>query len=86
VGSNGTRVRGAVRLRDAIPRGTVFLADGTVRDAANLLTEPLVEIARVGGPDGSVPAATTAADVAEMPPSAPLPIPPTGTSQSGHDA
>ena len=29
VGSNGTRVRGAVRLRDAIPRGTVFLADGT---------------------------------------------------------
>ena len=28
VGSNGTRVRGAVRLRDAIPRGSVFLAEG----------------------------------------------------------
>ena len=90
VGSNGTRVRGAVRLRDAIPRGTVFLADGTVRDAANLLTEPLVEIARVGGPGDAASAAPAesapAADVAEMPPSAPLEIPPTGPSQSGHRA
>ena len=90
VGSNGTRVRGAVRLRDAVPRGSVFLADGTPQDAANQLTEALVEIERVGGPDlaaSAAPAtAAPAADVAEMPPSAPLPIPPTGTSQSGHDA
>jgi NADH-quinone oxidoreductase subunit G len=92
VGSNGTRVRGAVRLRDAIPRGTVFVADGTVGDAANLLTEPLVEIERVGGPGGDefnalavTASAAGAADRAEMPPSAPLPIPPTGPSQSGHD-
>jgi hypothetical protein len=67
----------------------VFLADGTVQDAANLLTEALVEIQRVGGGgDGASAApahAAPAADRAEMVPSAPLPIPPTGPSQSGHD-
>ena len=85
VGSNGTRVRGAVRLRDAIPRGSVFLA----ADGANVLTEAAVEIARVGGPDGgrdTTAHAEPAAAGAEMPPSAPLAIPPTGSSQSGHDA
>ena len=51
-GSNGTRVRGAVRLREAVPSGSVFLADGTRQDGANALTEALVEIARVGGPRG----------------------------------
>ena len=82
---NGTRVRGAVRLRDAIPRGSVFLA----ADGANVLTEAAVEIARVGGPDGgrdTTAHAEPAAAGAEMPPSAPLAIPPTGSSQSGHDA
>ena len=85
VGSNGTRVSGAVRLRDAIPRGSVFLA----ADGANVLTEAAVEIARVGGPDGgrdTTAHAEPAAAGAEMPPSAPLAIPPTGSSQSGHDA
>jgi NADH-quinone oxidoreductase subunit G len=86
VGSNGTRVNGAVRLRDAIPRGSVFLA----ADDANVLTEAAVEIARVGGPSDSASAASAqvepAAEGAEMPPSAPLAIPPTGSSQSGHDA
>ena len=77
-------MRGAVRLRDAIPRGTVFLADGTMQDAANLLTEAAVEIARVGGPEDGAPPVSEGA--AEMLPSAPLPIPPTGPSQSGHDA
>ena len=81
-------MRGAVRLREAVPRGSVFLADGTP-DGANVLTEALVEIARVGGPDrrsrhASRPSPPAAG--AEMPPSAPLAIPPTGTSQSGHDA
>jgi NADH-quinone oxidoreductase subunit G len=89
VGANGTRVRGAVRLRDAVPKGSVFLADGTPQEAANALTEPIVEIARVGGPEvraSAVPAqAEPAAVGAEMPPSAPLAIPPTGPSQSGHD-
>ena len=83
VGSNGTRVRGAVRLRDAIPKGTVFLADGTPQEAANALTEPAVEIARVGGPENGTPPVSEG--VAEMLPSAPLAIPPTGPSQSGHD-
>ena len=79
-------MRGAVRLRDAIPRGTVFLADGTPQDAANLLTEAAVEIARVGGPENGTPAGSTTEGAAEMLPSAPLTIPPTGPSQSGHDA
>jgi NADH-quinone oxidoreductase subunit G len=91
VGSNGTRVRGAVRLRDAVPKGTVFLADGMPEDAANQLTEALVEIARVGGPDGGASAAAAQVapgteGLAEALPSAPLAIPPTGPSQSGHDA
>jgi NADH-quinone oxidoreductase subunit G len=87
---NGTRVRGAVRLRAAVPKGSVFLADGTPEEAANLLTEALVEIQRVGGPEADASAAAAqvepAADVAEARPSAPLAIPPTGPSQSGHGA
>jgi NADH-quinone oxidoreductase subunit G len=91
VGSNGTRVRGAVRLREAVPRGTVFLADGMPENAANQLTEALVEIERVGGADGgasAVPAQVAPATegLAEARPSAGLPIPPTGPSQSGHGA
>jgi NADH-quinone oxidoreductase subunit G len=90
VGSNGTRVRGAVRLREAVPKGSVFLADGTRQDGANALTEALVEIARIGGPEVAASAAPAqvapAAEGAEMLPSAPLAIPPTGPSQSGHGA
>ena len=88
---NGTRVRGAVRLREAVPRGTVFLADGMPENAANHLTEAIVEIERVGGPElaASAAAAQVAPGIeglAEAPPSAPLAIPPTGPSQSGHGA
>jgi NADH-quinone oxidoreductase subunit G len=50
VGSNGTRVEGPVRLRAAIPGGSVFLAEGTHEQPANALTEPLVEIRRIGAP------------------------------------
>ena len=88
VGSNGTRVRGAVRLREAVPKGSVFLADSALEGGANALTEALVEIAHIGGPEGAASAAPAlaapAAEGAEMPPSAPLAIPPTGPSQSGH--
>ena len=49
VGSNGTRVRGAARLRAAVPGGSVFLAEGTHDQPANLLTDPVVEVRRVGG-------------------------------------
>src|SRR5215217_7985830 len=88
---NGTRVRGAVRLRASVPAGSVFLADGTPEHPANLLTDSLVEITRVGRADGgasAVPAQVTPATegLAEMPPSAPLAIPPTGPGQSGHGA
>jgi NADH-quinone oxidoreductase subunit G len=52
VGSNGTRVRGPARLRAAMPGGSVFLVEGTHEQPANLLTEPLVAVRRVGVQDG----------------------------------
>jgi NADH-quinone oxidoreductase subunit G len=48
VRQNGSRVRAGVKLRSAIPPGTVFLAEATKEDPANVLTEPLVTIERVG--------------------------------------
>ena len=61
VGSNGTRVVGAVRLRAAVPGGSVFIAEGTHEQPANALTEPLVEIRRV---EGVRPAAEPSAEEA----------------------
>ncbi|HTE63582.1 MAG TPA: NADH-quinone oxidoreductase subunit NuoG [Solirubrobacteraceae bacterium] len=52
VGGNGTRVRGAARLRAAVPGGSVFLVEGTHEQPANVLTEPLVAVRRVGAEDG----------------------------------
>ena len=77
-------------VRDAVPRGTVFIAEGTPEQPSNVLTEPLVQIVRVGGPDlqpGAVAVQVTPAveGLAEAPPSAPLEIPPTD-GQSGHGA
>jgi NADH-quinone oxidoreductase subunit G len=83
VGSNGHRVQGPVRLRASVPVGSVFVAAGTHEQAANLLTEPLVEVRRVAGGDGAVPTAIAAQvqpaveGLAEPPASAPLDIPPT---------
>src|SRR4051812_33484285 len=82
VGSNGTRVRGFVKLRASLPGGSVFLAEGTAEDPANLLTEPVVEVRRVGGPSAAEPSATGVVSTpageghGEMPQSAPLPLPP----------
>ena len=82
VGHNGTGVKGAVKLRAAVPAGSVFLAEGVVDAPANLLTEPLVQVHRVAGPATPEPSAVpvqvapAAEGLAEMPPSAPLPIPP----------
>jgi hypothetical protein len=61
----------------------VFLVEGTHDQPANLLTEPLVAVRRVGGGAERSPAepaiVTPAGDgQAEAPPSAPLDIPPTG--------
>jgi NADH-quinone oxidoreductase subunit G len=84
VGSNGTRVKGAVRLRAAVPGGSVFLAEGTHEQPANALTEAMVEIRRVGAPSAPEPSAVAAQvapaaeGLSEMPPSAPLDIPPAG--------
>jgi NADH-quinone oxidoreductase subunit G len=91
VGSNGTRVRGAVKLRAAVPGGSVFLAEGTHDQPANALTEPMVEVRRLGGPAApeasavATQVAPAAEGLAEMPPSAPLDLPPrdVGPKQSG---
>ena len=82
VGSNGTRLRGTVKLRAAVPAGSVFMAEATHEDPANLLTDALVQVERVGGPAEGEPSAVPAQvapaveGLAEMPPSAPLPLPP----------
>jgi NADH-quinone oxidoreductase subunit G len=82
VGTNGTRVKGAVKLRAAVPPGSVFVAAGVNAEPANRLTDPLVTVRRVAGRDTPEPSAvaaqvTPAAEgLAEMPPSAGLPIPP----------
>jgi NADH-quinone oxidoreductase subunit G len=78
---NGRRVRANVKLREAVPAGSVFLAEGTAENNANVLTHDLVEIHRIG--PGSLDPSAVAAQIqpavegfAEAPPSAPLPIPP----------
>jgi NADH-quinone oxidoreductase subunit G len=82
VGSNGSRIQGAVKLRAAVPAGSVFVSEGVHGQPANRLTEPLVRVRRVGGPAEPAPSAVpaqvapAAEGLAEMPPSAPLPLPP----------
>ena len=49
VGTNGTRVRGAARLRASVPGGSVFLMEGTHEESANRLTDPVVAVRRLGG-------------------------------------
>jgi NADH-quinone oxidoreductase subunit G len=75
---NGKRVRAQARLRAAIPAGSVFLAEGIASDNANVLTGGLVEVHRLGpGPTEPTAQVQPAVEgLAEMPPSAPLPIPP----------
>ena len=73
-----------MKLREAIPAGSVFLAEGIASDNANVLPSGVVEIHRVMGspPTPTDPSAAPAQvapaveGLAEMPPSAPLPIPP----------
>jgi NADH-quinone oxidoreductase subunit G len=97
VGSNGTRVRGAARLRAAVPGGSVFLMEGTEDAPANVLTEQLVAVRRVGGaaplPDATPAIVAPAGEgPGEAKASAPLEIPPTGghrttggSTQEGRD-
>jgi NADH-quinone oxidoreductase subunit G len=80
VGSNGTRVRGTARLRASVPGGSVFLVAGTNDEPANLLTDAVVAVRRVGGEaetTAATPALVTPAGEgqAEAPPSAPLDLP-----------
>jgi NADH-quinone oxidoreductase subunit G len=78
---NGSRVRANVKLRDAVPAGSVFLAEGIAENNSNVLTHGLVEIHRIGV--GAIETSAVAAQIqpavegrAEAPQSAPLPIPP----------
>jgi NADH-quinone oxidoreductase subunit G len=48
VGIDGSRVHGAAKLRQAVPAGTVFLAEGMPDQPASLLTDAIVEIRRSG--------------------------------------
>jgi NADH-quinone oxidoreductase subunit G len=47
VGSNGTRIRGTVKLRAAVPPGSLFVAEGVTDEPGNLLTEPFVQVERL---------------------------------------
>jgi NADH-quinone oxidoreductase subunit G len=84
VESGGRRVEAPVRLRNAVPGGSVFLSEGTHEQPANRLTDTLVEIRRLSAgalPEPSALAAQlapAAEGLAEAPASAPLPIPPVG--------
>ncbi len=44
VSQNGTRLRAKVALRERVPAGTAFLAEGLARESANAFTEPTVHI------------------------------------------
>ncbi len=78
---NGTRVAALAKIRDAVPAGSVFLAEGIAENNSNVLTHALVEVHRMGpGPTelSALPIQIQPAveGLSEMPPSAPLPIPP----------
>ena len=81
-------MQGAALLRASVPTGSVFVVEGTASDGANLLTDPLVEVRRVGGVATAVPSAEpvihqpAVEGLAEAPQSAPLESPP-GTPLSG---
>ena len=44
VAQNGTRLATTARIRSTIAPGSAFLAEGIAADAANALTEPLIEV------------------------------------------
>jgi NADH-quinone oxidoreductase subunit G len=91
VAAGDARVQGPVRIRAAIPDGSVFVAAGTQEEPANRLTEPLAEVRRVGSANGHEPSAIAAQvqpaaeGLAEAPASAPLPIPPTSEGTGGSE-
>src|SRR3954467_10908038 len=60
VGSNGTRVRGAVKLRAALAPGSVFIAEGTHDAPPTALPAPLVAVRGVAGPPAPEPTAVPA--------------------------
>ena len=78
---NGTRIPATANIRAAIPAGSVFVADGIAEHNANVLTHGIVDVHRVGPGSvdpSSIPIQSQPAveGLAEMPPSAGLPIPP----------
>ena len=81
-GGRWTRVQGPAVVRAAVPAGSVFVVEGTRSEPANALTEPLVEVRRVGGVSTALPSgapvvhAPSAEGLSEAPASAPLEGPP----------
>jgi NADH-quinone oxidoreductase subunit G len=47
VAQNGTRLHATTRIRERIPPGTVFLAEGIAENSANALTEQFVEVEKL---------------------------------------
>jgi NADH-quinone oxidoreductase subunit G len=63
-------VRGAVKLRAAVPGGSVFIASGTHEQPANVLTEPMVEVRRVADTAPTRPDVEPSAVAAQIAPAA----------------
>jgi NADH-quinone oxidoreductase subunit G len=68
VRANGHRVTGTAHIRAAIPAGSVFLAEGTRENPANLLGRvQLVEVVGRGGGGGGAPAGVVDPGVEDTP-------------------
>jgi NADH-quinone oxidoreductase subunit G len=90
VAAGDGRVRGPVKIRAAIPDGSVFVAAGTHEEPANRLTEPLAEVRHLGSADGhpsalAIQVQPAAEGLVEAPASAPLAIPPTSEGSGGSE-
>jgi NADH-quinone oxidoreductase subunit G len=88
VRGNGTRVRGAAKLRASVPAGSVFLLEGTHEEPANALSDRVVEVLpsrRVADQSAATPVIVTPAGEgqAEAPASAPLTLPPVDPRPEG---
>ncbi len=57
VSQNGTRLRAKVALRERVPAGTAFLAEGIASDSANVLTEPTVLVGKFSPEPEDIPVA-----------------------------
>jgi NADH-quinone oxidoreductase subunit G len=76
--SNGSRVRGPVKLRATVPSGSVFVAVGVEDSPGNVLELGPVELARVPGEKAAPVSATGGAAGDEQPEPQAMESPPSG--------